>query len=109
MPCQFLYALVIVVFHKLFVFILIVQTHDTLQQCIREFQFSNFFHQHFAYVQQELIIAVGHKLIGNHFFHFSAEFFFALNHILAEYLIENFLIQFAFHETGDFFYLETEI
>ena len=31
MPSQFLDALVVIVFHKFFVFILIVQTHDTLQ------------------------------------------------------------------------------
>ena len=109
MPCQFFNALIIVVINELFVFILIVHTHDAFQQCIREFQFANLFHQHLTSIDQEFIIAVCYELISNYFFYFSAEFFFSLHYVFTTYLVKDFLSQFSFYETSNFFYLIAEV
>ena len=109
MPSQFFDTLVVIVFYELFVFILVIQTHDTFQQRIREFQFTDFFHQHFTNIQQELIIAVSSKLVSNNFFYLGTEFFFGLDNTFAKYLVENLLVQFTCHEASNFFYLEAEI
>ena len=109
MPSQFFDALVVIVFYEFFVLILVVQTHDTLEQRIREFQFTDFFHQHLTNIQQEFIIAVSYKLVGDNLFHFGTEFFFGLDNAFAKYLIENLLVQLTCHETGNFLYLEAEV
>ena len=63
----------------------------------------------FAHVEHELVVAVGAKPGGDGSLDAGAEVFLRRHHILAKYLVEDFLVQFARHEAGDFLYLETEV
>jgi len=108
-PSQFFDALVIVFLHELLVLVLIVQAHDALQQFIGELQLTHLIHQVLADIEQEFVVAVGSELYTDSLFHLGAEFFFGLHYILTEHLIEDFLVQFARHEAGNFIHLEAEV
>ena len=99
MPCELLKAALECSF--ILLCIGLIGLHDTLEQILGILQFADLLHQIGTNIEQELIVAVRHKTLGQILLNLGAETGFVLNCILTEYAVKHLLVKLALYKAGD--------
>ena len=99
MPLQLLDACVEVLLYEVCATVLVILKHDALQSSLRECEFTHLLLCIFAYIQQELVVAVVHELLAHTISDGCAESLLVLDACLfAVNALEEFLVNLSLNE-----------